>query len=448
MHTLADLEVDVLVVGAGPIGLAAIKSFKEVGLGVLGVDKRPGLGGIWSATCARGEPIYPGLLMNTSSQTTAFSDYPQLSAPPHQTSRQYHEYLQAYSRSFDLERDVMTSATVVSIDRTDPGFLVKIDRDGTLLTTKSKNVCVCAGFTGLPHSPVLTGEASFAGDVCHSSDFCGKASEHARNIVIIGNGNTALDMALLALSRAPNARVLLSSRRPTIIVPRFLAGLPIDHYDDYQRLYSSNTETEPPILSRLIEQHGVLLSASATQTDRARARITVNDYALEAIKNRRIELRGEIVGLCGTQVHFADRSTEEADIVCKCTGWSADISFVAPDVSDAALVPGQAYIDRRGDFSIIGTPIAWGGTPPVGEMQARCAARIAGLLLEKHRTAAKRLIEGFARCINGKKVLLYGDSLMRMAKLLDCAPAVERFREDDSFLTRPITAHHFQRLAR
>jgi hypothetical protein len=445
MHVSVDMEIDVLVVGAGPIGLAALKSFKEIGLSVLGVDRRPAVGGIWSTPCARGEPIYSGLLMNTSSQTTAFSDYPQLTAPPHQTARQYHEYLQGYSRFFDLESAVMTRATVTAITRTDSGFLVKIDREGAVMTTKSKNVCVCAGFTGLPHSPVLQGEATFAGEVFHSGQFRDQANEHTRSIVIMGNGNTALDIAMIALLRAPNARVLLSSRRPTIIVPRFLAGMPIDHYDDYARLYSSNTETDPPVLSQLIERHGVFLSACAGRTDPAQARVTVNDFAFEAIKSGRIELRGEIVGLCGASVHFADSSREAADFICKCTGWSADISFIAPNVTDTALTPGQAYIDRRGDFSIIGTPIAWGGTPPVGEMQARCAARIAGLLLEDQQTAANHLIAGLAHSINGKKVLLYGDSLMRMAKLLDCAPALECFREEDSFLSRPVTAHHFRR---
>jgi hypothetical protein len=444
MLRATDVEVDVLIVGAGPIGLSAIKAFKERGLGVLGVDKRPGVGGIWSTACARGEPIYPGLLMNTSSQTTSFSDYPQLAAPPHQTVRQYHGYLQEYSRFFDLGSDVMTSATVASINRTNSGFLVKINRDGEIVRTSSKNVCICAGFTGLPQSPVLKGEAGFAGEVFHSGDFRDQATERTRNIVIIGNGNTALDIAMLALSRAPNARVLLSSRRPTIIVPRFLAGSPIDHYDDYERLYSSNTETDPPVLSQLINQHGVLLRTSAGQADPSQARITVNDYALEAIKSGRIELRGEIAGLYGTSVHFADGSREEADFICKCTGWSADISFVSQDVTDAALSPGQAYIDGRGDFSIIGTPVAWGGTPPVGEMQARCAAQIAGLLIKGNRTAAKRLIKGLAQIINGKAILLYGDCLMKMAKLIDCAPAVDIFRADDLFLSRPITAHHFR----
>jgi Flavin-binding monooxygenase-like len=438
-----DVEVDVLIVGAGPIGLSAIKAFKERGLSVLGVDKRPGVGGIWSTAYERGEPIYPRLLMNTSSRTTSFSDYPQLAAPAHQTVRQYHEYLQGYSRFFDLESDVMTSATVASINRTNSGFLVKINRDGEIVRASSKNVCVCAGFTGFPHSPVLKGEESFTGEVFHSGDFRDQATERTRSVVIVGNGNTALDIAMLALSRAPNARVLLSSRRPTIIVPRFLAGSPIDHYDDYERLYSSNTETDPPVLSQLINQHGVFVSASAGRTDPTQARITVNDYALEAIKSGRIELRGRIAGLCGTSVHFADGSKEEADFICKCTGWCSDISFLSHNVAEAALTPGQAYMDGRGDFSIIGTPIAWGGTPPVGEMQARCAAEIAGLLTKGNRTAAKRLIKGLAQIINGRKVLLYGDSLMRMAKLIDCAPAVELFRADDLFLSRPITAHHF-----
>jgi hypothetical protein len=57
---------------------------------------------------------------------------------------------------------------------------------------------------------------------------------------------------------------------------------------------------------------------------------------------------------------------------------------------------------------------------------------------------ARRLIKGLAQIINGKKILLYGDALMRMAKLIDCAPAVEIFREDALFLSQPITAHHFQ----
>src|SRR3546814_1187369 len=85
-----------LVIGAGPAGLAAIKSLKQAGLPVEAVEKHAGLGGQWLYG-AGNSAVYASAHLISSKRTTAFADFPM----PDDRSEEHTSELQLTSRNSD-----------------------------------------------------------------------------------------------------------------------------------------------------------------------------------------------------------------------------------------------------------------------------------------------------------------------------------------------------------
>ncbi len=64
-----------LVIGAGPAGLAAVKSLKEAGLPVRAVERNADVGGQWLYG-APASAVYASTHLISSKRTTAFADFP------------------------------------------------------------------------------------------------------------------------------------------------------------------------------------------------------------------------------------------------------------------------------------------------------------------------------------------------------------------------------------
>lgn len=89
----------VVVVGAGPCGLVALKEMLEHGHNVTLYEQEDRLGGTFASAAA-----YPNLHLTITNWAMAFSDFPDPSRLHYSTAEEYLQYLQAYTDHFDLER--------------------------------------------------------------------------------------------------------------------------------------------------------------------------------------------------------------------------------------------------------------------------------------------------------------------------------------------------------
>ena len=100
----------IAVIGAGAMGLTSIKCCKEVGFEPVCFEKSNDLGGLWryhDDTAEGSASVMRNTVMNSSKETSAFSDFP----PPKEFpiflphSKMY-EYLRMYAEHFDLEKNI------------------------------------------------------------------------------------------------------------------------------------------------------------------------------------------------------------------------------------------------------------------------------------------------------------------------------------------------------
>ena len=70
------MAIKVCVIGAGPLGLLAIKNMKEEGFEVTAFERRSYVGGIWQPSQDGLISVNPNTVFNGSRYRSAFTDFP------------------------------------------------------------------------------------------------------------------------------------------------------------------------------------------------------------------------------------------------------------------------------------------------------------------------------------------------------------------------------------
>jgi dimethylaniline monooxygenase (N-oxide forming) len=205
----------ICIIGAGVAGLTTAKVFLSQGHAVTMFEKVDILGGVWSPARR-----YPGVRLQTKRQHYAFSDFPM---PPHYpefpTGQQVYEYLCAYATRFGVDRAIRFRTEVRSVvPRPDslPGWRVQV-RDlatGGESASDFDFVIVCNGVFSEPHIPLFSGRNEFeahGGIVLHSSQVSDAAILNGRDVVVIGFGKSALDLAEASLATARSTAIVCRS---------------------------------------------------------------------------------------------------------------------------------------------------------------------------------------------------------------------------------------------
>ena len=226
---------DVLIVGAGPAGLAVGAMLRRRGADVVLLDAAERIGDSWRRH-------YDRLRLHT---VRWLSGLPGMPIP-----REYGkwvqrdrvvEYLESYARRFGLR--VRTSTPVERVERVDDAWVARTPRGDV----RSEHVVVATGFNREPFVPDWPGRDGFAGDVLHSSAYRNAAPYRGKRVLVVGTGNSGAEIAVDLV--AAGAEVVLSVRTGPHIMRRDVLGFPS------QTLGVAMRRLPPRVVNRL--QRGV-----------------------------------------------------------------------------------------------------------------------------------------------------------------------------------------------
>ncbi|MEU8898161.1 NAD(P)/FAD-dependent oxidoreductase [Nocardia sp. NPDC048505] len=218
----------IAIVGAGIAGLASAKVLSREGFPVEVFDRAPDVGGVWSATRR-----YPGLRTQNSRNTYHFSDFPMPEDYPRiPDGAQMQAYLERYVQQFGLRENLRLGTEVVAADPVDSGWLLEIRDETGIHRTSCDHLVVANGVHSEPDMPEFRGADKFqsaGGYLCHSTDFHDAEWARGRNVVVVGYGQSACDIAEAVSHVAASTTVV--ARRLLWKLPRKVAtGF------DYERL--------------------------------------------------------------------------------------------------------------------------------------------------------------------------------------------------------------------
>jgi cation diffusion facilitator CzcD-associated flavoprotein CzcO len=226
--------IDILIVGAGPSGLCAAKTFLQYdpSTEIVVVESRASLGGVWSK-----EQLYPTLKTNNLLGTLDLLDFEMddsfgIKPEQHVPGDVMNTYFSLYADHFDLTRRIRFNTRVVEISRRDggDGWSVRTESvqaaGGDADVLECKKLVIATGLTNLPHLPGLKGVADFEGPVLHSSEMGSSSAKIVNNpdvktVAVLGGAKSAYDAVFLAASTGHKVEWIIrkSGRGPTWVFP-------------------------------------------------------------------------------------------------------------------------------------------------------------------------------------------------------------------------------------
>ncbi|HEX7792416.1 MAG TPA: NAD(P)-binding domain-containing protein [Afipia sp.] len=313
-----------LVIGAGPAGLAAVKSLKEAGLPVQGVERNSDVGGQWLYG-ADASAVYASTHLISSKRTTAYADFPMPEDwPAYPGHAQISEYFKSFAKHFNLYPSIRFNTGAQKIEQRDGSWRATFS-DGS--TDDYESVIFANGHLSDPLLPRIPGE--FSGKVMHAKDYKTADIFEGKRVLVVGMGNTGCDIVVDAIHRAK--KVLWSVRGGNHFVPKFLAGKPADEGNHKPRRFiipkHLRSMLHEPILRFLVgppERFG-LPKPEHRLYDKTPI---VNSLVLQHLGQGDVTLRKPIREFRGDTVVFADGQEDQADLVLLATGYEITFPFL------------------------------------------------------------------------------------------------------------------------
>ncbi len=375
----------VCVIGAGCSGLTAIKALKQAGIPHRCFEMSDRVGGNWVFGNKNGRSgAYRSLHINTSRQRMEFGDFPMpASLPDYPHHRHVAEYFQSYARHFDLEQSISFETEVLRCERSaDPSSRWQVTvRD---LATQAENtlafdfVIVANGHHWDPNlPPPLPG--SFDGTIFHSHAYVDPESPmdlRGKRVVVVGMGNSAMDIACELCRPGVAERLFLSARRGAWIIPKYVLGKPVDQGSSFIPSWLPQKMRRALVTRAFQFLFGRMEDFGLPEPDHllGEAHPTVSSELLGLLGAGDIVPKPALSLLDGESVVFSDGSRERVDVIIQCTGYRVTFPFF-----DEALVAApnnqlslfhRVFDPRHPDLAFIGLAQPLGAIMPVAEQQA------------------------------------------------------------------------------
>jgi pyridine nucleotide-disulfide oxidoreductase len=207
----------VLVIGAGPAGLATSAELTRAGIPHRVLERGDAVGHTWAH-------LYDSLVLHTAKRFSALPGMPfPASTPRFPTRRNLLDYLARYADTFRLP--IETRADVSSATRNGDGWIVRT-ADGA--EWHARALVVATGVVANPYEPMIPQRDRFHGRVLHSVNYRRPDSFVGERVLVVGAGNSAGEISV-ELARA-GARVTLAVRSGATVVPLEFAGIPIQYF--------------------------------------------------------------------------------------------------------------------------------------------------------------------------------------------------------------------------
>ncbi|KAJ4299281.1 hypothetical protein N0V90_004525 [Kalmusia sp. IMI 367209] len=205
----------IAIIGAGPAGLTALKELRELGFDVTLFERRSEVGGVWTWTSdSYATTALKETKLCNNKLSLALSDYPLPKNFPWLVSApELGSYFRSYAKHHDLYRNIQLKKSVTNLSRNEATRKWQVTFADEPSNPRSFDKIVWA--TGAFLSPKrvsFNGQEQFTGRIIHSQDVRDLPAFKSQNVLVLGIGNTAADVAN-ALVQHEAGKVYLSHRR-------------------------------------------------------------------------------------------------------------------------------------------------------------------------------------------------------------------------------------------
>ncbi|MEX2584738.1 MAG: NAD(P)/FAD-dependent oxidoreductase [Gemmatimonadota bacterium] len=313
---MSRIDVPVVVIGAGPAGLATSRELRRRKIDHLVLERGLDVGHTWAN-------LYDSLTLHTGKHLSSLPGMRfSRSTPLFPTRRHFLDYLRRYAERFALP--IETEAEVARIERDGDTWMTYTTAGREL---RSRTVVVSTGIVASPRIPEIAGRERFGGRVMHSVEYRRPGPFRGRRVLVVGCGNSGGEIA--SELAAAGVDVTIAVRSGTDVVPLKLFGAPIQ--------YSAYLLTRlPPALraplARLVRRASAARNGPPVLPPSPHPPLTriplIGFHLVEAIREGRVAVRPGVAALTAAGARFTDGAEGEFDDVVLATGFAPAIDLL------------------------------------------------------------------------------------------------------------------------
>lgn len=325
----------VCIIGAGCSGFTTAKRLKDYGIPFDVFEASDNIGGNWYYNNPNGlSSCYQSLHIDTSKWRLAFEDYPvPADWPDYPHHAQLLQYFHDYVDHFGLRENIQFNTRVENAERKATGGWAVTLSSGE--TRHYDALCVANGHHWAARIPEYPG--TFSGAQLHSHHYRSPFEPVncvGKRVLVVGMGNSAMDVASELSQRPIASRLFVSARHGVWIFPKYFKGQPIDK------------NPAPAWMPKAMRQWlgaRMIKGLVGKMSDYGLPEPTIGPFESHGTVSGEFLVRagsGDIVmkpgieRLDGDGVVFSDGSREQIDVIVWATGY--DIKF--PFFSDPSFL--------------------------------------------------------------------------------------------------------------
>ena len=206
-------ETPILIVGAGPAGLAVAGQLRHRNIDFEIIEKSQRVANAW-------HEHYDRLHLHTVKE---LSHLPHLPFPKHYPryvpKQMLVDYLEDYAEQFKIKPHFGTAAS--AIKKENGKWRIETSNEQEFLAEK---VVIASGVNRVPYQPRFSGEEQFQGTIMHSKAYKNTAPFKGKKVLVVGMGNTGAEIALDFCENGMES--FISIRGPVNMIPRDVFGRP------------------------------------------------------------------------------------------------------------------------------------------------------------------------------------------------------------------------------
>ncbi|KAJ1276540.1 hypothetical protein BS78_05G221800 [Paspalum vaginatum] len=311
----------VLIVGAGPAGLATAACLTQLSIPYVIVEREDCSASLWR------NRAYDRLKLHLAKE---FCELPYMSypaeAPTYIPKVQFIRYLDDYIERFNIRPKYHTDVKSCTYDLDNQCWFTLVHDMATSVVVRytSRFLVVASGENSAENIPKIPGFNDFAGEAIHSSRYKSGSAYSRKNVLVVGCGNSGMEISYDLASHGANRTIVV--RSPVHVVTKeiircgmtLVQHMPMKTVDDLLVRMSNSVFGD-------LSRHGIVRPELGPLLLKAKTgRSAVIDVGtIGLIKKGTIKVVGSISKIKGNIVEFEGRKASTFDAIVFATGYNS-----------------------------------------------------------------------------------------------------------------------------